>query len=165
MVVIAIVGLVMGGAVIALGALTGSKAKKTTIELAGTIRSLYDSAALTGKTCRLVFDLPGPKEDDGAVKYRAEGSRVDLFSRADAESVLVEVHNSGEPIPGEVLPYLFEPFRRGVHPSEPLVKMSLGLGLYIVQEIVRAHGGSTEVRSSAKEGTSFRVRLPRQPKA
>jgi sigma-B regulation protein RsbU (phosphoserine phosphatase) len=74
---------------------------------------------------------------------------------------VLEVHNTGEPIPPSLMPTLFEPFRRGPQ-SEQMVKMSLGLGLYIVQEIVRAHGGTADVRSSADEGTTFRVRLPRR---
>jgi signal transduction histidine kinase len=39
---------------------------------------------------------------------------------------------------------------------------SIGLGLYIAREIVTAHGGSIDVRSSAEEGTVFTVRLPRR---
>jgi sigma-B regulation protein RsbU (phosphoserine phosphatase) len=41
-------------------------------------------------------------------------------------------------------------------------KGSMGLGLYIVREIVAAHGGSIEARSSEAEGTTFTVRLPRR---
>src|SRR5919106_1747877 len=66
-IVIALIGLLMGGAVMAIGAVTGSKAKAAATELAGTIRLLYDSAALTGRTCRLVFELPALKDDDSPV--------------------------------------------------------------------------------------------------
>ena len=55
---------------------------------------------------------------------------------------------------------IFEPFRRAVegdaHPTS-----GLGLGLFIVREIARSHGGTVEVRSSEAEGTTFTVRLPR----
>jgi signal transduction histidine kinase len=98
---------------------------------------------------------------DNALKYSPEGTPVDISTRGEPNSVLLEVHNLGEPVPPALLPTLFEPFRRGAQ-SEQTVKMSLGLGLYIVQEIVRAHGGAVDVRSSADSGTTFRVRLPRK---
>ncbi|MBL8957640.1 MAG: type II secretion system protein [Myxococcaceae bacterium] len=89
-IVIAIVGLLMGGAVMSMGALTGSKAKSSATELAGTIRLLYDSAALTGRTCRLVFELPSPKDDDTPVKYHAECAKTGLTARKDRDDELRE---------------------------------------------------------------------------
>jgi phosphoserine phosphatase RsbU/P len=66
--------------------------------------------------------------------------------------------NEGLPIPAEVLPTIFGPFRRGnvLKRSE-----SLGLGLFIAREIVRAHGGKIDVSSADPEGTTFTVLLPR----
>jgi general secretion pathway protein H len=93
-IVIALVGLLMAGAVMAIGALTGSKAKASATELAGTIRLLYDTAALTGCTCRLVFELPSPKDDDGAVKYHAECAKGALTARKDREDELKERRDS-----------------------------------------------------------------------
>ena len=98
---------------------------------------------------------------DNALKYSAEGTVVHVLTRGEPDAVVLEVHNTGEPIPTSLMPFLFEPFRRGVQ-SEQMVKMSLGLGLYIVQEIVRAHGGTVEAHSSPESGTTFRVRLPRK---
>jgi phosphoserine phosphatase RsbU/P len=67
------------------------------------------------------------------------------------------VHNDGPPIPPSVLPYVFEPFERGeAHEARD----SLGLGLYIVKQIVSAHAGHIEVRSDRESGTTFVVRLP-----
>jgi len=97
---------------------------------------------------------------DNALKYSAEGTPVEVSTRGDEESVVLEVHNTGEAIPASLIPILFEPFRRGAQ-SEQTVKVSLGLGLYIVQEIVRAHGGTVDARSSQESGTTFSVRLPR----
>jgi signal transduction histidine kinase len=75
-----------------------------------------------------------------------------------AAELLITVHNDGSPIPQDLLPVVFEPFRRGARrPDEG----SVGLGLFIVREIVRAHGGSVELRSQPGEGTTFTVRLPR----
>lgn len=74
MVALAVVGVMFGSVVVGVGALTGSKARASTGELAGVIRSLYDTAALTGKTCRLVFDLGVASRDDDRppVAYWAE---------------------------------------------------------------------------------------------
>jgi sigma-B regulation protein RsbU (phosphoserine phosphatase) len=67
------------------------------------------------------------------------------------------VHNGGKPIPPELLSRLFEPMVRG---SEAGAVQGVGLGLYIVREIVRAHGGRVDVSSSAEAGTAFTLDLP-----
>ncbi len=72
---LAIVIVLFGAVVYGVGALTGARAKESSAELAGAIRSLYDSAALSGKTCRIVFELPGERDDESAVTYRAECAR------------------------------------------------------------------------------------------
>ncbi|MDP1827334.1 MAG: type II secretion system protein [Archangium sp.] len=71
-VALTIVVLLFAAVVMGVGALTGAKAKEASTELAGTIRALYDTAALSGRTCRLVFNLPAPKDDEAAVTWRAE---------------------------------------------------------------------------------------------
>ena len=75
----------------------------------------------------------------------------------DDANVQIRVHNKGTPISSELLPLLFQPFRRG-DGDRP---RGLGLGLYIVQQIVMAHGGSIEVTSTLEDGTTFVARLPR----
>ena len=60
--------------------------------------------------------------------------------------------------PAEVLPKLFDPFHRTAQ-SDP---EGLGLGLFIVREIVGAHHGRIGVTSSAERGTAFTVELPRR---
>jgi signal transduction histidine kinase len=69
------------------------------------------------------------------------------------------VHNRGAPIGPELLPIIFDPFRRTT--AREKGSRGLGLGLYISQQIVIAHGGRIDVRSTAEEGTTFTVRLPR----
>jgi PAS domain S-box-containing protein len=95
-----------------------------------------------------------------ALDYSPEGTPVRLRLRDEGESVVLEVNNAGPPIPAELLPTIFEPFRRLTRDS-PHPASGLGLGLYIVEQIVRGHGGTSSVRSSAEEGTTFTVRLPR----
>jgi PAS domain S-box-containing protein len=85
---------------------------------------------------------------------------VTVTAGAEALRVWVEVHNEGPPIPQELQSVLFHPFRRGAR--ETPSPAGLGLGLYISNEVVLAHGGQIEVRSNAAEGTTFRVVLPRQ---
>ena len=101
---------------------------------------------------------------ENALKYSPPETPVRLVARGEKEQVVLEVHNQGKPVPPELMPHIFEPFRGGPQSSRT-AKTSYGLGLYIVQEIVRAHGGNIEVRSTSEEGTTFTVRLPRLPPA
>jgi signal transduction histidine kinase len=94
-----------------------------------------------------------------ALRYSPPGTPVEVRTRDEGEVVSIEVHNRGDPIPPERLGRLFEPFQRGTGP-DPSTR-SVGLGLYIVKQLVAAHGGTVSARSSAEEGTTFQVRLPR----
>jgi signal transduction histidine kinase len=94
-----------------------------------------------------------------AVSYSPPGSLVTVRSRDEGTRVMVEVHNEGTPIPEEILPTLFEPFKRGERKQDP--DRSIGLGLFIVKEIVGAHGGEVIVHSTAAEGTTFCLDLPK----
>ncbi len=97
-----------------------------------------------------------------AVDYSPPGTAVDVAWRNDGETVVLEIANDGPPIPPEVLPRLFEPFRRAER-QRAGGKDGLGLGLFIASAIVAAHGGSIEARSAPGERTTFTVRLPREP--
>lgn len=78
-------------------------------------------------------------------------------------SVALSVHNEGVPIPPDLLPTIFEPLKRYASRESAAERNpgSIGLGLYIVREIVAAKGGTVEVASTAEEGTTFTVCLPR----
>ncbi|QRO00495.1 type II secretion system protein [Archangium violaceum] len=74
---------------LSIGSITGAKAKASAAELAGTIRSLYDTAALSGKTCRLVFELADPKaEEEGPTRYRAECAAGNVTTARDRDTML-----------------------------------------------------------------------------
>lgn len=92
-----------------------------------------------------------------ALQYSPEHTPVTVTTYPDGEHMVLEVHNQGRPIPADLLPHIFEPFRRG---SAAPGRQGLGLGLYIAREIVHAHGGTVTARTSEEEGTTFTVRLP-----
>ena len=96
-----------------------------------------------------------------ALKYGAPEAPIRVETRGENESILISVHNQGEPIPPELLPHLFKPVK-GVPGKVDKTNRSIGLGLYIVQQIVLAHGGAIEVTSSKDKGTTFAVRLPKE---
>jgi signal transduction histidine kinase len=97
-----------------------------------------------------------------ALQYGPEDQMVEVESRGTEGEWTLSVHNLGEPIPPEVLPRIFDPFTRGRERKDrSSPRGSLGLGLFIVHELVMAHGGKVEVDSRAGEGTRFIVRLPR----
>jgi PAS domain S-box-containing protein len=91
-----------------------------------------------------------------ALQHGDPSQPITITLSSDAERVACDVHNLGAPIPPEMMPVLFDPFRRGP------AGRGLGLGLYISRQIVSAHGGTIEARSSAAQGTTFRVLLPRR---
>ncbi len=94
-----------------------------------------------------------------AVQHSPSDTPVRVVARGEGEEVVLEVRNQGNPIPPDVLPRLFEPFHRGRSASAG--RGSVGLGLYISHQVVLGHGGRIDVRSTASEGTTFTVRLPR----
>jgi PAS domain S-box-containing protein len=119
------------------------------LEATGDLAGKWDPDRLA----QLVSNLAGNSLQHG------DGGRVELRVTGAGDEVLVEVHNRGPVIAGSELAHLFDPYRRGR--AATTQHGSLGLGLYIVQRIVHAHGGSIAVTSTAEAGTTFRVRLPR----
>lgn len=93
-----------------------------------------------------------------AMSYGAPDQPVTVSSRIEPGGFRLAVHNRGPMIAADKLPTLFEPMVRGTAVGSGT--RSVGLGLYIVAEIARAHGGDVEVSSSAELGTEFTVRFP-----
>jgi PAS domain S-box-containing protein len=94
-----------------------------------------------------------------ALAYSPPSTPVTVRTVAEPDRMTLEVHNHGAAIPREVVPVLFEPFRRGKGGGGN--HRSIGLGLYIVKQIAIAHGGAVEIDSQPELGTTFRVRFPR----
>ena len=96
-----------------------------------------------------------------AIAHGERGAPVSVSIDGNESDVELKVHNDGQPIQADLMPVLFKPFRRGaIHDRS---QHGLGLGLYIVEQIVRAHEGSIGVESTTEAGTTFTVRLPRMP--
>jgi len=93
-----------------------------------------------------------------AVKHSDPGVAVRVDVDGEAGAVLLSVHNGGTPIDPALLPTLFDPFRRGT--DEAPRAGGLGLGLYISECIVKAHGGTLVVSSSEAGGTRFDAWFP-----
>lgn len=92
-----------------------------------------------------------------ALQHSPSSSIVQVGLRHRDHHVELAVHNTGARIPDHIRAHLFEPLERPSREQDP--SHSVGLGLYIVSEIVRAHDGSIEV-DSTDQGTAFRVRFP-----
>jgi signal transduction histidine kinase len=97
-----------------------------------------------------------------ALTHGADGAPVQLSLTQDGGDVELVVENRGVTIPADHVAQLFEPFWQGPANGQTSRRKGLGLGLWIVRQIVRHHGGTIDVRS-ADEVTAFTVRLPRQP--
>jgi signal transduction histidine kinase len=97
---------------------------------------------------------------DNAIKHTPAGGFVHLSARSEAGIARVEVIDSGEGIPADHLPRIFERFYKvdGARKKETIP--GTGLGLAIAQQIVVAHKGTIQVRSQPGEGTAFEVTLP-----
>ncbi len=120
--------------------------RRVEFRLSGAGEGQWDSSRLEQVVANLVGNALDRCPEDAPVEVTAVGAE---------DHLVLEVHNEGTPIPSESLETIFEPFRRTDR------KGSIGLGLYIVKEIVRAHGGDIAVTSNQADGTRFTLRLPR----
>ncbi len=125
------------------------------LEVDGESRGVWDEERLGQVLSNLVGNALQHSPEGAAVRVRL-AAKDPLFQR-------VEIHNGGAPIPESLRARLFSPFHGAPpEPGQPKPKhQGLGLGLYIVSQIVTAHGGWLDVASSAETGTCFSVTLPR----
>ncbi len=119
----------------------------------GDVSGIWDADRLAQALSNLVGN---------AVAHATPGSPVTIHGYGEDATVVVEVTNHGVAIADDVLPHLFDAYRRGKTRAAPgSAGAHLGLGLYISSEIVRAHGGTLGARSSGGL-TTFTMRLPRR---
>ncbi|MES1261537.1 MAG: heavy metal sensor histidine kinase [Acidobacteriota bacterium] len=96
-----------------------------------------------------------------AIKFTPPGGQIRVTVGREEDEAEIVVADTGQGIPPEHLPLIFDRFYRvrgREEQSSP--EKGLGLGLSFVSWIVRAHGGTVEARSGPGKGTSFRIRLP-----
>jgi signal transduction histidine kinase len=121
--------------------------RRVELHVDGELSGSFDQARIYQAVLNLVGNAV--EHGSGPVVVRAHGC---------GGSVELRVWNEGDPIPAELLGSIFEPFERcGRHGR------GLGLGLYIVREIARAHGGTVSVASTTGSGTTFTLVLPSLP--
>lgn len=94
-----------------------------------------------------------------AIKYSPDGGPVEVEVEAQGGQVCVTVSDRGIGLPDEALPRLFERFYRASN-ADPRQISGMGIGLYVVKEIARLHGGSARAAGREGGGSSFSVCLP-----
>ena len=131
------------------------------VQAEGELGGEWDGARLTQALTNLVGN---------AVQHGAPGAPVRITARGQAEHVEISVHNSGRPIPRDAIQGLFQAMKPTATGDQRDQRdrrdgrdrrHHLGLGLYIVDQIISAHGGSIDVESTEAHGTTFTVHLPR----
>jgi signal transduction histidine kinase len=120
-----------------------------TFEPTGDLHGEWDHERLA----QVISNLVG-----NALQHGNEKAPIRVSAAAEDDQVVLAVHNEGTPIPPEAMGRIFDPLIHGEDQAK--ASTSLGLGLYIVRQIVTAHGGTITVASSTGEGTTFTVRLP-----
>jgi signal transduction histidine kinase len=96
---------------------------------------------------------------NNAIKYSPNGGTVTLELGRQGDWAVVSISDQGIGIPEAALPHLFTQFYRATNVSESQIS-GIGLGLYVVKEIVELHGGTVAVQSVEGQGSTFVVRLP-----
>ncbi|EJN28718.1 signal transduction histidine kinase [Pseudomonas sp. GM78] len=124
-----------------------------TLKVAGDMQGVWDAARLS----QLLQNLIGNALQHGSTK-----GDVTVTLSGKPDTVYLTVHNYGAPIAEKDIGTIFDPLVRSADEELGQPSTSLGLGLFIVKEVVDAHGGTVEVSSSETDGTLFTVMLPRK---
>lgn len=132
--------------------LAAAPGREIALHLDGDGRGTWDP----GRMAQVVSNLVA-----NALEHGATHGAVRVSVRGDEEDAVLDVENQGPPIAPELMAVMFEPFRQGSALRDAAHARGLGLGLYIVRQVVHAHGGTIAVDSTAERGTTFTVRLPR----
>jgi signal transduction histidine kinase len=124
-----------------------------TIKVTGDTRGVWDA----GRLDQLLQNLIGNALQHGSTKRE-----VTVTVSGETDTVRLSVHNDGVPIPEDAISTIFDPLVRSADEELGQPSTSLGLGLFIVKQVVDAHRGTIEVSSNEADGTLFSVVLPRK---
>ncbi|WP_124076982.1 sensor histidine kinase [Burkholderia gladioli] len=127
------------------------QATEVDLQLSGPLAGTWDRRRVQQLLMNLLTNAA--RYGDGRIAVRTEGR--------DGQ-IILQVFNRGAAIPPELLPTLFDPLTRSRSPNREGRAAGVGLGLFICQSIVHAHGGEIDV-ASTEQGTTFTVTLPTQP--
>jgi signal transduction histidine kinase len=120
------------------------------LELSGSTTGEFDFSRVREALANLVAN---------AAKYGSPGGAIQVRLHGDADGVQMIVENEGVALSPDAMHTMFEPLKRGSMDDE-FSRHSLGLGLFIVREIAKAHGGDVTV-SSSERTTRFSLHLTR----
>ena len=122
-------------------------------EAAGELQGQFDRARISQALSNVI---------NNAVQHGSDETPVNVTLRGDADEIRLSVQNQGPVIAANEMDKIFDPMHRidGDKPAAP--RDNLGLGLYITERIVVAHGGTVGVESSEATGTTFTIHLPRR---
>jgi signal transduction histidine kinase len=121
--------------------------RRLTLQVNGNLDGFWDPDRLAQVVDNLIAN---------GLQYGAMDTPVETTVSDRGPTVLVSVRNQGMAIDDDAREAIFDPFQRLSHRTP-----SLGLGLFIVQQIVLAHAGTIDCESSDADGTVFTVKLPR----
>ena len=121
------------------------------------------SGVLVGEWDRTRLEQAFTNLLSNAIEHGSQGKPIRVSVSGDEENVMIAVTNEGTVIPADQIGGLFQPMKSTA--DDRADRGHLGLGLYIVDRVVDAHGGSIDVRSSEDRGTTFRITLPRHERS
>ncbi|MFZ6648032.1 ATP-binding protein [Undibacterium sp. TJN25] len=133
---------------------TAHQEREIKFNVAGKLDGVWDIDRIS----QVISNLLG-----NAVQHGAVDQAIAVEARSENDEIVFTVNNQGPVIQKVQIQTIFEPLVRFVEPDVAHTEKenSLGLGLYIAREVVKAHGGTIDVRSLPIDGTTFTVRLPR----
>jgi signal transduction histidine kinase len=151
--------------------------RRNTMEMASACREAIEEACAGQPDCNPNFKVEGDTHGEwdraridqllqnligNALQHGSNSHEISLSLSGDEHSVTLVVHNLGEPIAEDAIGTIFDPLVRSASEEVGQPSTSLGLGLFIVKEVVNAHQGSITVTSNRGDGTTFTVILPRK---